>query len=1131
MKNKAAPVAAPSRVLAPGRAAASRPTLSAAPRALVQRACSCGGSAGPKGSCEDCERKKLLVQRRASGGAPMPDHAPRSVVDTIGSAGSPLSPDVRSFMEERFGRDFGGVRVHTGPQAERSADAIGARAYTVGQSIAFNRGEYQPHTPRGRHLIAHELAHSVQQAGVQRAGAVPLAGSSEAHLEAEADRAADRVLVGAPVAPILTHVGRPVALRAKGDKPQQPKAEPEEAEPRTWSKVSPKTSDKLASIASEKSGVLETTHGKAQAFRVKKELVLPPEKGGVLKQWDAVAKAGALEVLWGRRDNGSLGLELKQKRDKTDDLRSYWLQKVGWDEAGANARWNELRAQQEKKLKPAKADTGRFRPEASTGICHLDHIVELQTQGTNVASNIQVLDASENVKSGRDLYDQVEGIAKSIDQSEVDPDLQTLILHFDKVTQKTPTKKACAQIEDLAVQGAAKAGVGAIPDGMERYPLRAGASEGVLIVPTLGKNKKGDLKILEGDDPVNANTAQMIPGMLLKTLHRPKSGKHTIGAIFDDRTKSRIPATLDQKKGDPITLDVADPITLDVADDHSLKLHGSHPKIKFHYPYLSEGQITKLDMTPAGISGEGTLTPSIPLLNKLQLGVRFAPDKLEVFSGVDQNKLTLPIPGFKLRKAELALQLHPEFLPSGTIEFEIGSKSRKVVDGTLKVGADKDGFFAKGELSAYLPGVESAKGELTYRKDGWTGGLHVEAKQFKLPVPGMAVKQGTLDIRLLQKGIEAEGILVVSLPREQEAQLKLTYAGDRWLFRGDGTFNIPKLKPFRVWVTYDGENVAAGGSTSLEYRGFIAKVEAKYWNGKISGKGSLEFEKGRVKGKADVELDDAMRLSGKGGVVVRINEDLEALAGIELRKDGGVRLAGALTVTKPIVLFRKYGDSISLFSIDKTFPIPGLSIGPLGVQAKLGASLSADYSIGPAQLVGTTLTLALDPFDDKPDVEIGIKSSLILPATAGLSASITGGLELEAGLARAGGDITVTGGARINGQAGADLDIRYKEKRLEVKGSAGIEAGLVLTLGIKATVYGEVGVWKFKKRWSKTWELYNKTFDTGLKFKLKAPFGYKSGEGAKLPSLNDIEYTKPQLSPGDAVDKLAKSARENEKEG
>jgi hypothetical protein len=106
--------------------------------------------------------------------------------------GEPLAPSVRADMEARFGADFGAVRIHTGAQAARSSAAVNANAYTVGRDITFASGQYAPHTATGRHLLAHELAHVVQQSRGGRAPALHSAG----HLEADAARAAAAVAHG-----------------------------------------------------------------------------------------------------------------------------------------------------------------------------------------------------------------------------------------------------------------------------------------------------------------------------------------------------------------------------------------------------------------------------------------------------------------------------------------------------------------------------------------------------------------------------------------------------------------------------------------------------------------------------------------------------------------------------------------------------------------------------------------------------------------------------------------------------------------------------------------------------------------------------------------------------------------------
>lgn len=74
-----------------------------------------------------------------------------------------LPDPIRTFFENRYGLDFGGVRMHTDGEAARQADQLDARAFTHGQDISFGRGEYAPHTDSGRRLLAHELAHVAQQ--------------------------------------------------------------------------------------------------------------------------------------------------------------------------------------------------------------------------------------------------------------------------------------------------------------------------------------------------------------------------------------------------------------------------------------------------------------------------------------------------------------------------------------------------------------------------------------------------------------------------------------------------------------------------------------------------------------------------------------------------------------------------------------------------------------------------------------------------------------------------------------------------------------------------------------------------------------------------------------------------------
>jgi uncharacterized protein DUF4157 len=129
----------------------------------LQRKCSCGGSGGADGECEECKKNEGASLQRKAAGPAASGMAPPVVHDVLNSPGRPLDTATRDYFEPRFGYDFSRVRVHTDAAAQKSANAVQALAYTVGNHIVFNDGRYAPTGLEGRTLLAHELAHTVQQ--------------------------------------------------------------------------------------------------------------------------------------------------------------------------------------------------------------------------------------------------------------------------------------------------------------------------------------------------------------------------------------------------------------------------------------------------------------------------------------------------------------------------------------------------------------------------------------------------------------------------------------------------------------------------------------------------------------------------------------------------------------------------------------------------------------------------------------------------------------------------------------------------------------------------------------------------------------------------------------------------------
>ncbi len=124
--------------------------------------------------CAHCEEEETIqrrplaasitpfIQTKGADGGTASDAVTRQINATRGS-GSNMDRPTQSFMESRFGADFSNVKIHTSDAAVQMSRELNAQAFTVGSDIYFNSGKYNPSSESGKHLLAHELTHTVQQ--------------------------------------------------------------------------------------------------------------------------------------------------------------------------------------------------------------------------------------------------------------------------------------------------------------------------------------------------------------------------------------------------------------------------------------------------------------------------------------------------------------------------------------------------------------------------------------------------------------------------------------------------------------------------------------------------------------------------------------------------------------------------------------------------------------------------------------------------------------------------------------------------------------------------------------------------------------------------------------------------------
>ena len=156
-----------------------------------------------------------LVQRKARDENGVAPGAADAVAGASSSSGDGLPTTVMRKFESSLGTDLSGVRVHTGAASQEAAGAVGARAYTQGQDIHFGAGQYDPSSGSGQQLLAHEVAHTVQQRGgtPTRQNKLEVSSPNDG-AEHEADRAAEAMVTGAP-ASVSTLAGGTVSRGKK----------------------------------------------------------------------------------------------------------------------------------------------------------------------------------------------------------------------------------------------------------------------------------------------------------------------------------------------------------------------------------------------------------------------------------------------------------------------------------------------------------------------------------------------------------------------------------------------------------------------------------------------------------------------------------------------------------------------------------------------------------------------------------------------------------------------------------------------------------------------------------------------------------------------------------------------------
>jgi hypothetical protein len=1019
----------------------------------------------------------------------------RTLPAALAEPGRPLPAATRAYFEPRFGRSLADVRVHTDTTAVAATAAAAAEAMTVGHHVFFAPGRYEPTRPDGLELLAHELAHTIQQHGAHPRPQFQLRTTTPGDVwERQADTAARLAMTGpagAAGAAITARVGAPMLARRQVEWTPIPTGPiPVDGQPEdvTWWEL-------------DKSNA-------AARFKVPR-LTLTADKGPVLEHYQrAVAGSGdgkdpasALESTVEFNGTAPARAGLWEARNRTPELKDRWLAKVSWPKEEANARWHEA---------GGRKDSFTKQPATATGSCDMDHIIELQLGGSNAPSNIAPLKSTENQASGRALWQQASGIARQLRTAvPQQAGRVNVILAFQSVDQVPPVPIntspcagpgaagcTCSDVDKCAMQK--KAAATAAGGDAQPYKVTTGAQTAEFKVPA------GTASVDLHEDAVNKVNSELIPCMILQFLERGKND-HSIEGWVESKdhpkrsSRTRLPLALD-KGGEEVKLKSV----LD-GDVYRLKLDGGTKRVKFTYPYLSPGYLD-LRITDNGLEGTGRLNVTNPLFRGLRIDVYLRNGEFGGTVDLDPKQLKPPIKGLKITKAQGNVQLAPDLSISGDLGFELG----KLVTGSLHaepvLDLDNPGVYFRGDIKANIPKLEKSEGTIEYRNGAWSGKIEIDSGQLA-SLPGSP--QGNITILITEQGgVEPSGTVTVSLPRGGGITCEVSAGGQHGIiFTGETAVDLPGVKRTKLTVRYDGEHFSGKAKAGVDIKNVTGDIEVKYWDGAYSGNAQVGFAAGRFTGRVTVNLNPRGEIFGEGSLRAPITDTVAATLTVTKPEDGDWRVKGEIELPPKIKLFDPVQRRDEVFHQSFTVNVWG------PVVLRFSAALGYDVGVGPGLIENAKVSAEFNPFAETSDFALDASAVLNIPGWAMLNGSLYCGAGVGVGRF---GSLTVNIGVDVEGglKGGvrSDFTLHYAQNAFTVASPITIYGGILFEAQAKGKLVAELLT---AEVWSASWDIGQKrTWDPGLSMSLTFPLSYSSDKGFTFPSFSSIERKGPDIDVG-----------------
>ena len=1085
----------------------------------------------------------------AGGGglASVPEDVERVIVQHRGR-GEPLSPEDRAFLEPRFGQDLSGVRIHTDGEAQRAAQRLSAKAFTVGRDIYFAPGKFAPQTSEGLHLLAHEVTHTLQQqpSGPPKSPAPAAAGPTQAPAgPGPAAPAAGKAAPGAtgagPTAPLTPAPGSVVQrLPAPGPGIDPATFGPDKGTLDEGGKKITFDHVKIPSFKNDatRGPLYSARAGSGQLKRprnYRRAAVAVPDQKTVWENHMASGHQAAHETklrqIAGGANNqhpvqGDEPVVLKQKRGQ-----QYFIGDV-----------------------PTLAHN-LFRPTYNRGgttmYYHVDHIVELQLNGTNAIDNMELLHGPPNTQSGDKI------------QTEIVSKVNSFLRHLKGDPAYAPREDSVGAIKrdyDLVFQEARTGDAISVSEAQrwKKEEIEQGAHLTTdLLEPSsfsqMGGGGTDRFFLFRGR---GGGTPDAIAATGNVALDAAKSGKwfkpFTTAAVAWSSGTGEDAGTIDfelpaghkhwSKEGattggrttikrfpNAPRAGYVD-MTPVLAAARSMKKKGMSPI-----------EMSAVESTDNGLSSQGVIRASLPLIQGTAIDFEMTGDDIFFSKTFDITDFKSIPPPLRISQSSLTVEVGtaaPYFRVFGQADFEVDRLGRGYVAGS----ASAQGFDLEGKFAFDSRLFDPAEITLRYQNEQFSaeGRLGIKAGT----VPG--VQSATITARYGNEVFELTGTAQLNVPGVERAALGARYSEAEGLeISGSATLSgsIPGIqggelaarlrkKPDGSWETF-----ATG--TARPALPVAASLTITYENGALTIEGTGEYNRGMLRGSmtlgatnrplgddgrpaAGAPGGDTFRAYGGGSVTIRFSPWLQGTVGIRLTPEGEVEVSGEVALPSALDLIPEKSYSRTLVSIGLDIPIVGVAVAGqrIGIFATIRGSLTFNAGIGPGQLQDLALGVTYNPSREE-DTRVHGRARLHVPAHAGLRLAIQGGIGAGIPIVSATAGLEIGGELGVEGALSAGVDVDWTPARgLVIDASAEIYAQPKLKFDVSGFVLVEADLLLTTiELYSKRWQLAALELGSNLRLGMRLPLHYEQGRDFDV-SWDQVEFTIPDVDPADTLRQL-----------